>query len=211
MILTLPTIRADCVAAVRPEQRYYVVLAMCLANETAIVELAQITKMLQASDTDPSPSRTRSEQFGLRYPQLQDAARRCFATLVEASIFDTHRADGGGYTHCCTQMVHVLTHGVGVWELDPLQLVKTKTMDLLQGTMIHKISQQLENHEEKFKLMLQDRFEDLQKATEGQDDLITCHKCKSSNVIYNMRQTRSADEGMSAFLCCLKCGANWKM
>ena len=210
--MTLPTIRPEHVASVAPGQRYHVVLAMCLADEAAIVELAQVTDALRAvRDTDHMPIRVRPQRFGLRHPQLHDASRRCFATKVEASIFDTHRTDGCAYTHRCTQIVHVLTHGIGVWELAPLQLVQTKAMDLLQGTMIHKISQQLEGHEEKFKLMLQDRFEDLQKATEGQDDLITCHKCKSSNVIYNMRQTRSADEGMSAFLCCLKCGANWKM
>jgi DNA-directed RNA polymerase subunit M/transcription elongation factor TFIIS len=83
-------------------------------------------------------------------------------------------------------------------------------MKFLQGTVIDQVRQQLEGHEEKFKLMLQDRFDELESATGG-GNLVTGKFCSSSNVIYNMRQTRSADEGMSAYLCCLKCGSSWKL
>ena len=78
-----------------------------------------------------------------------------------------------------------------------------------QGTIAEKIKMQLESHEQMFKLMIQERFDELEK--QSGDELIHCEKCKSSNVIFDLRQTRSADEGMTAILNCLKCSYSWKM
>lgn len=39
---------------------------------------------------------------------------------------------------------------------------------------------------------------------------ITCGKCKQREVEYTQAQTRSADEPMTTFCCCLKCGNRWK-
>lgn len=36
-----------------------------------------------------------------------------------------------------------------------------------------------------------------------------CRKCKSHNLSVEMRQTRSADEGMTAFITCQQCGHRW--
>jgi DNA-directed RNA polymerase subunit M/transcription elongation factor TFIIS len=36
-----------------------------------------------------------------------------------------------------------------------------------------------------------------------------CRKCKSHNLNVEMRQTRSADEGMTAFITCQQCGHRW--
>lgn len=41
--------------------------------------------------------------------------------------------------------------------------------------------------------------------------LLICRSCKSSKVTTGLRQTRSADEGMSVFASCLDCNARWKM
>jgi len=40
--------------------------------------------------------------------------------------------------------------------------------------------------------------------------IFTCGKCKSQNTTYYEMQTRSADEPMTAFITCLKCGKRWK-
>ena len=37
-----------------------------------------------------------------------------------------------------------------------------------------------------------------------------CNKCKSTKVTYYQMQTRSADEPMTVFLSCLKCGKRWR-
>lgn len=38
----------------------------------------------------------------------------------------------------------------------------------------------------------------------------TCWKCKSNQCTYYQMQTRSADEAMTTFVSCLKCGQRWK-
>ena len=40
--------------------------------------------------------------------------------------------------------------------------------------------------------------------------LLTCRRCKGSNVDYVEKQTRSADEPMTVFATCLDCQTRWK-
>lgn len=37
-----------------------------------------------------------------------------------------------------------------------------------------------------------------------------CGRCKSTNTVHNEKQTRSSDEPMTVFVCCLNCGKRWK-
>jgi transcription elongation factor S-II len=45
---------------------------------------------------------------------------------------------------------------------------------------------------------------------EASTDNFTCRKCKSKECSYYQLQTRSADEPMTTFVTCLKCGNRWK-
>jgi transcription elongation factor S-II len=45
---------------------------------------------------------------------------------------------------------------------------------------------------------------------EASTDTFTCRKCKSKKCSYMQAQTRSADEPMTTFVCCLECGCRWK-
>lgn len=40
--------------------------------------------------------------------------------------------------------------------------------------------------------------------------VFTCGKCRSKKTTYYQMQTRSADEPMTSFVTCLKCGKRWK-
>lgn len=40
---------------------------------------------------------------------------------------------------------------------------------------------------------------------------LTCNRCLSHDVEVHQKQTRSADEGMTVFCVCNKCGMRWKM
>jgi DNA-directed RNA polymerase subunit M/transcription elongation factor TFIIS len=42
------------------------------------------------------------------------------------------------------------------------------------------------------------------------EGMFTCRKCKKTKVTYTQAQTRSADEPMTTFFCCLACGHRWK-
>jgi transcription elongation factor S-II len=45
---------------------------------------------------------------------------------------------------------------------------------------------------------------------EASTDNFTCRKCKSKECSYYQMQTRSADEPMTTFVSCNKCGNRWK-
>lgn len=38
---------------------------------------------------------------------------------------------------------------------------------------------------------------------------VICHKCKSDQIFYDSKQTRSMDEGAKFFFTCLKCNSKW--
>ena len=45
---------------------------------------------------------------------------------------------------------------------------------------------------------------------EASTDTFTCRKCKGNKCTYYQMQTRSADEPMTTFCCCILCGNRWK-
>ena len=45
---------------------------------------------------------------------------------------------------------------------------------------------------------------------EAMTDEFKCGRCKNRQCSYYELQTRSADEGMTTFITCLKCGNRWK-
>ena len=59
-----------------------------------------------------------------------------------------------------------------------------------------------------------------EEVTEGGDDpmkdgtesssVLQCRRCGSKDVSVEQKQTRSADEAMTLFICCLACNARWK-
>jgi DNA-directed RNA polymerase subunit M/transcription elongation factor TFIIS len=50
----------------------------------------------------------------------------------------------------------------------------------------------------------------LESTSEAATDLFQCRKCKERKCVYTEVQTRSADEPMTTFVCCLVCGNKWK-
>ena len=48
------------------------------------------------------------------------------------------------------------------------------------------------------------------KEAREQDGFFKCGRCKSMKTTYFQMQTRSADEPMTVFVSCHKCGKNWK-
>lgn len=43
------------------------------------------------------------------------------------------------------------------------------------------------------------------------DGVFTCGKCRDKKTVYRCVQIRAADEPMTVFVSCLKCGENWKV
>ena len=58
-----------------------------------------------------------------------------------------------------------------------------------------------------------DEYHQLMKEAvdEKQIPIMSCHKCGHTDVGWDVKQTRSADEGSTVFCVCQKCQARWKM
>lgn len=69
-----------------------------------------------------------------------------------------------------------------------------------------------EKYEEYFQKKLQKEMIQLQREAESQNvsGMFTCGKCKSDCTTYFSLQTRSADEPMTNYVTCKKCGYKWK-
>tara|TARA_B100001057_G_C22481460_1_gene806615 strand:+ start:194 stop:703 length:510 start_codon:yes stop_codon:yes gene_type:complete len=67
---------------------------------------------------------------------------------------------------------------------------------------------------EKWNILIEDlKIKNQNKYTpkvEASTDNFTCYKCKSHECSYYQLQTRSADEPMTTFVTCIKCGNRWK-
>ena len=100
----------------------------------------------------------------------------------------------------------VLKHDILNFDPDILSTITDR--DLYRNTSTGEMFEQLDNHEIRFKDMLNQKFADVEKNSKGKG-LLQCSSCKSTNVIWSQKQTRSADEGMTISARCLKCDKQW--
>lgn len=67
---------------------------------------------------------------------------------------------------------------------------------------------------EKWETMIQDKIKrdknKYETTIEAATDTFKCRKCHSNKCTYYQMQTRSADEPMTTFVCCIDCGNRWK-
>ena len=50
----------------------------------------------------------------------------------------------------------------------------------------------------------------IRRIGEGSGVVVTCIRCRGSQVAVSMKQLRSADEGMTSCYSCAECGASWR-
>ena len=71
-----------------------------------------------------------------------------------------------------------------------------------------------ELYPEKWSILMEDKKLRLENKyfpkIEASTDNFVCRKCKSNECTYYQLQTRSADEPMTTFVTCIKCGTRWK-
>jgi DNA-directed RNA polymerase subunit M/transcription elongation factor TFIIS len=187
---------------IKPLKRQYAILSLALQDSERVLQLSE------ALTTTISP-------FNLRWlanqPEFKDPKRIRHAVHVEKLVFEKHRHSCFDYTNDITQLLHIMVHKPQLQCIDPEELMQLSLHQLVSGTSLQKVRDQIDGHEAKFKLMLSEKFEELEQETKENDQLVTCKKCNSTNVILAMRQVRSADEGMAAFISCLNCRSCFRM
>ena len=81
--------------------------------------------------------------------------------------------------------------------------------EMAEGTIVEDIENQQLQRFERFDQMLQDKYETLNDRT--YTSTLKCRRCGSSDVSWEQKQTRGADEAMTVFCTCAKCKNRWKM
>jgi DNA-directed RNA polymerase subunit M/transcription elongation factor TFIIS len=80
---------------------------------------------------------------------------------------------------------------------------------LSRNTLSGRIQEETKLRRERFEKMLQDKYDSLNdKSFEA---IVKCRRCGSSEVSWDEKQTRSADEGATVFCMCLTCKNRWVM
>jgi DNA-directed RNA polymerase subunit M/transcription elongation factor TFIIS len=87
-------------------------------------------------------------------------------------------------------------------------VVKTDTF-LSRGTIIEDIEQQTTIRRTRFEQMLQEKYELMN--DKSFNTTLRCRRCGSSEVSWEQKQTRSADEASTVFCTCNKCNNRWTM
>ena len=90
-----------------------------------------------------------------------------------------------------------------------LDVVSRTDTELAHGTLIGKLEDERKARKERFDQMLQEKYDALDDAKFKA--IISCLMCGSTEVRWEEKQTRSADEGASVFCTCNSCKNRWVM
>ena len=83
--------------------------------------------------------------------------------------------------------------------------------ELCTGLPVITHEQDADERARAFRCMLAQTVEQVRASTRDRSQSLVCGKCRSTDISVALRQTRSADEGMSGIATCRGCGARWKL
>jgi len=132
------------------------------------------------------------------------------AAAVEAAMFAATGTDvGGAYKSKYRQLSFNLKDAKNV-------ALRTRVLhgDLTPAVLVGMSNEELANEETKAyrKEVAETMLREAQPGGNARatTDMFRCGKCKQRRTTYHQMQTRSADEPMTTFVCCLECGNRWK-
>lgn len=187
---------------IKPMERHRAVLSLALADAARVIELSRAL----GATTGSTPPEWLQQQ-----PELQDTDRMKTAVFMERAVYLNHRHSTSSYVNAIVELLHILIHKPELRKYDPEAMVRMPPHELMEGTCLQRVRGQIDGHETRFKLMLSEKFEELERETRDKEQLVHCRKCNSTNIILDMRQVRSADESMTAFVSCLNCRSCFRM
>ena len=79
---------------------------------------------------------------------------------------------------------------------------------LARGTLMEKIVRARQERDERFCKMLQEKYDELNSHGQGQS-ILRCRKCRGTDIHWDEKQTRGADEAATVFCVCTTCHNRW--
>lgn len=135
-----------------------------------------------------------------------------YARDLEEVLYHRCAAEGTPYRVCLCDFIENIARDTELCNrLSPQELGRSPIADLMKHTPNYKVHEGMGLTETYYRDVLS-KGEQSVKEMNNQMEVITCSRCKSgSHVAIELKQTRSADEGMSVFVRCEKCKARWRM
>lgn len=90
----------------------------------------------------------------------------------------------------------------------PRILVALDNSDLAKDTILERVQQQQSAREEYFQNLLKTKADQIDTSNSS---ILKCRICNSSDISWQQKQTRGADEAMTIFCTCNSCKTRWKM
>lgn len=90
-----------------------------------------------------------------------------------------------------------------------IDIVLYSDAQLAKGTIVECIEKESEERKKRFEQMLHEKYNLLNDKTFK--ETLKCRRCGSSEVQWEQKQTRSADEASTVFCSCNKCKNRWTM
>ena len=126
---------------------------------------------------------------------------------LEASIHSIVR-NADEYTNKCQQIALNLKNNPKLQDKD-FELIMLSDMEMSKGTILEDIENEAILRKQRFEQMLQEKYEMLN--DKSFNTTLKCRRCGSSEVGWEQKQTRSADEASTIFCTCNKCKNRWRM
>lgn len=172
--------------------------------------------LLCADFTDhplPPEDRARASAFLRRSAASVDAH---YARRLEQRIYSYHRSSKPAYMAHMRKLTHSLASNgaalLGVYTPD--QLAQLDDAILAKGSPLEVWAEAYRARKREEEALLTSNesviAEDEQARTQV-EGIMVCTRCKSSDITWDQKQTRGADESMTVFFQCRNCAKRWKM
>tara|TARA_B110001450_G_C17649400_1_gene492608 strand:- start:1922 stop:2374 length:453 start_codon:yes stop_codon:yes gene_type:complete len=89
------------------------------------------------------------------------------------------------------------------------EVVHAMDASLTTGTLVGRIEEERKARDERFQRMLQEKYDSLNDRQ--YEAIVRCNRCKSGEVRWEEKQTRSADESATIYCICTNCKLRWVM
>lgn len=131
-----------------------------------------------------------------------------FSRNLEAAIhsFSTTEEE---YIDKCKQIILNLKNNPALKEKYGIEMLLRNDSQLAENTIVEDIERESGERKRRFEQMLQEKYEMMNDKT--YKETLKCRRCGSSDVSWEQKQTRSADEASTVFCTCTKCKNRWTM
>lgn len=161
----------------------------------------------------PPRDRARARTFMC---QSQPLLLAPYARRLEQRLYCFHRNSREAYmAHMRKLTYNLASNGKTLLErYTPDQLAQLDDAILSKGSAIEKWTEAYRARKREEDDLLRSNesvIEEDERAQQQVEGIMVCTRCKSTDITWDQKQTRGADESMTVFFQCRNCGKRWKM